>query len=258
MKGHCFIFDIDGTIAANGSDVAEELIRTIRSLKRIGATIAIASGSPLEKLQRQLYESNLLGWSKVILTSMGAKIYNNKLEPLSTYGEKLENRKELKAYLEQLHTESRYRSKAPFAECAELRDNCMINFSIVGWNATKLERENYAKYDAIALERRMLCANVLRRFPEIKAMIGGKVSIDVVPDALGKDQVYKYLKGHDHYHVFGDRFGIYGNDVGLATGLKNNGLNGTIYDIKNVSDVNQILVKLRDDTISREGECSAD
>lgn len=93
----------------------------------------------------------------------------------------------------------------------------MLNFSIVGRNCSREERNQYFKYDKEAHEREALQALIIDKFPEIEVSIGGQISIDIYPMGKNKGQIVEKVDGPIHF--FGDKTEVGGNDYDLAKQL---------------------------------------
>ena len=70
----------------------------------------------------------------------------------------------------------------------------MLNFSVVGRNASEEQREAYSKWDKSHMERYSLTQDIRREFPNLDAAIGGRISIDIYPRGNDKGQAIKDLK----------------------------------------------------------------
>ena len=95
----------------------------------------------------------------------------------------------------------------------------MLNFSIVGRDCSDDEREDYFQYDLKSKERELISQWVNERWPDITAVIGGQISIDIAPKGNDKSQVLPYIQSehpNQHYCFIGDRTMPGGNDYPLA------------------------------------------
>ena len=95
----------------------------------------------------------------------------------------------------------------------------MVNFSIVGRNATMKERKEYEEYDKEHREREKIVAKLSEKHPGLDFVIGGAVSMDIFNKGNDKGQVINHFsdKLEDHRIVFvGDRIPFPGNDYSLA------------------------------------------
>lgn len=96
----------------------------------------------------------------------------------------------------------------------------MINFSIVGGEATQSQRDAYEKYDLEHKEREKIVAILQDEYPKLDFVIGGAVSIDIFAKGQDKSQVirehFKDLPEDAIIHFIGDRIPYPGNDYAIA------------------------------------------
>ena len=100
----------------------------------------------------------------------------------------------------------------------------MLNFSVVGRNCSLMERANYFKWDEEENERKIIAAAIKDKFPDLDAVIGGQISIDIAPKGNDKSQVIGKIKefyempfSEPYKYIFiGDRTMEGGNDYPLA------------------------------------------
>ena len=131
----------------------------------------------------------------------------------------------------------------------EDRDS-MLNFSIVGRDCTQEQREEYFKYDNEKGERKIIANAIKEKFPELDAVIGGQISIDIYPKGKDKSQIFDVIKQDrlttpDEYVFIGDRTEKGGNDYPLAL-LMDNTDNCDFYQTDDWKHTIQILEKLSD------------
>lgn len=103
----------------------------------------------------------------------------------------------------------------------------MVNFSVVGRNATLGERKLYVDYDIQTNERNTIAKEFNRQFFEIDAKPGGETGIDIAPFGCDKSQILKDFTEDDNIIFFGDRMDPQGNDYPLSSKNK-----GTNYHVK--------------------------
>jgi hydroxymethylpyrimidine pyrophosphatase-like HAD family hydrolase len=100
----------------------------------------------------------------------------------------------------------------------------MVNYSIVGRNATSHQRAEYAKWDARHLEREDIVDYIKTSHPELDVTIGGSVSVDIYPQGRDKSQVVDYLRSRQSEEIkfvfIGDKNIPGGNDYPLAMKLE--------------------------------------
>lgn len=92
----------------------------------------------------------------------------------------------------------------------------LLNFSIVGRNASKEQREQYVKWDEETNERINVALRLERQFEDIDFMIGGETGIDIYPTGKDKRQVLDFIKKDGPIIFFGDKTLPGGNDYPLA------------------------------------------
>ena len=92
----------------------------------------------------------------------------------------------------------------------------MVNFSIVGRQATMEERAMYVEWDEHKLERKHIAAQFNDCFPELQATIGGDTGIDIYAKGKDKAQIITDFDLTDTLWFFGDDMGTSGNDYTLS------------------------------------------
>ena len=117
----------------------------------------------------------------------------------------------------------------------------MVNFSILGRNATMGERKLYVEWDEHNLERLKIVAQFNFRFPELDAKAGGETGIDIGPKVSDTSQVIKFI-GDVELIFFGDRMEHAGNDNSLSKIILDNDL-GKCYNVKDYNETWDILKK---------------
>jgi phosphomannomutase len=97
----------------------------------------------------------------------------------------------------------------------------MVNFSVVGRNATLGERKLYVEFDTDNNERNCIVKEFNLQFPELDAKAGGETGIDISPKGSDKSQIMRDFSDTDFIYFFGDRMDKSGNDRPLADVIKN-------------------------------------
>ena len=95
----------------------------------------------------------------------------------------------------------------------------MLNFSIVGRDCSLEERLEYFEYDVHSNERSIISDEIINKWNNLDAVIGGQISIDITPKGMNKSQVLSEVKkfySDDRYIFIGDRTMEGGNDYPLA------------------------------------------
>jgi len=96
----------------------------------------------------------------------------------------------------------------------------MVNFSIVGRNASQEQRKQYVDWDSKRLERVWIADKFNLIFPELEAKVGGETGIDISVKGLDKSQIAKDFDKKDETWFFGDAMHHEGNDYPLAKKVK--------------------------------------
>tara|TARA_R110002051_G_scaffold166569_4_gene237346 strand:+ start:749 stop:1474 length:726 start_codon:yes stop_codon:yes gene_type:complete len=210
-----YLFDVDGTLTEPRQLMTEDFANLFRILVRSNI-VYLVSGSDLLKLKEQVPQDILSDCAGIFSSSANQLDIDDEL----IYENELEVPEELSVFLRNFLEKSYYKTKT--GRHIEHRPG-MINFSVVGRNASQEEREEYHKWDTRNLERKKLAVSLMARFPGFDAKIGGEISIDVYPTEYDKRQSVSYIKeNHPNGKIrfFGDRTGQYGNDYSVVISLK--------------------------------------
>ena len=122
----------------------------------------------------------------------------------------------------------------------------MVNFSVVGRNATLGERKLYVSWDTAHNERVEIAKDFKQRFPEIDAVVGGDTGIDIYPVGSDKGQILRdFDKQNDFVHFFGDKMDIDGNDYPLKVKLIADAWSFSAREVKGWQDTWSHLKKYR-------------
>ena len=97
----------------------------------------------------------------------------------------------------------------------------MVNFSVVGRNATIGERNLYVEWDKETDERKLIAFWFNARFLDLDAKVGGETGIDISPKGFDKSQIIKDFDEDDNLWFFGDAMHEGGNDLPLAKVVQN-------------------------------------
>ncbi|MDR2268216.1 MAG: HAD-IIB family hydrolase [Holosporaceae bacterium] len=210
-----FVADMDGTLTPARLPMTEEFAEFFENFL-IGRTFYVVSGSDYKKIQEQVSDK-ILSQISGVFSSLGNEfyangklVYQNNFEPEASLLEKLENYRRNTAYPFEL-----------FPNYIEIRVG-MINFSVLGRDCPQEERARYSLWDNQNREREKIAQDLAKYYPEYDILIGGNISIDIVPKGFGKDQVANYLREiyRDEKIIFlGDRTRARGNDYDIAQRL---------------------------------------
>lgn len=95
----------------------------------------------------------------------------------------------------------------------------MINFSVVGRNATKDQRKEYVVWDKETNERSNIANAFNTMFPDLQANVGGETGLDIGPKGSDKSQIMVDFDGCEVY-FYGDAMDEGGNDYALKIANK--------------------------------------
>jgi phosphomannomutase len=120
----------------------------------------------------------------------------------------------------------------------------MVNFSIVGRNATMTQRKEYASYDKLNNERVEIVEKLKNKYKKLDFVVGGAVSIDIFQIGDDKSQIvsryFKDMIETSEIIFVGDRITYPGNDHTLARVL-NEHKNGRTIEIESWKDTARLL-----------------
>lgn len=118
----------------------------------------------------------------------------------------------------------------------------MVNFSVVGRNATLGERKLYVKFDTEHNERNIISQDFNIAFTSLESRPGGETGIDIAPKGADKSQIIKDFEKNEYIYFFGDRMDSQGNDYPLAQAIKY----GEAYHVADYKHTWEILQKILD------------
>lgn len=213
-KNYKFIFDVDGTLTPSRGKIDSEFKDWFIEFC-ISNNVYLVTGSDYEKTREQLGDK-LLRWPIFVYNCSGNEVWAK--------GSKLKTKEwnppsELYDFLNGWLQSSKF--PARMGNHIEERSG-MINFSVVGRNATLGERKLYIEYDLENRERETIAFQINSTFEGITATIGGETGLDIHPTGWDKSQILKdFDLNNDIIHFFGDKTLPGGNDYPLAKNLKN-------------------------------------
>ena len=215
-----YIFDVDGTLTPSRLPMTEEFQKFFKEWAKKNK-FYLVTGSNIEKLQEQIcmYDIEAEG----IFTCCGNQFwrpdpYIVNISAEMIYDNKFKVPRKLKKLLGTILSNSQYPVKA--GNHIEDRGS-MVNFSIVGRDCTQEQRDEYFEYDNEKGERKIIANAIKEKFPELDAVIGGQISVDIYPKGKDKSQILDVIKQDrlvevDEYVFIGDRIEEGGNDYPLA------------------------------------------
>ena len=228
-----FMFDVDGTLSPPRQQMTSQFSDFFFNWMT-DKNVYLVSGSDISKLRQQVPD-NILNKTSGIFASSGNSFYINGNE--LQYSKSFSPTRELLDYLnDHLNHKSKY--KLRFGSHIESRPG-MINFSVVGRNANKEQRSDYHLWDMQNKERGQIAKHIRDNYPDIEAVLGGEISIDIYPKGNDKSQVLEYIDA-DSYVFFGDKMKPGGNDYSLAKELEQK-TNFSLYGVTDFENTWKIL-----------------
>ena len=245
-----FVFDIDGTLTPSRLQMTDEFSKFFDKWSERNKYYLV-TGSDLDKTKEQL-PIIYIDRAEAIFTCCGNQMWrDNNL----VYDNKFKVSKKLNKLLGTILSNNQYSIKT--GNHIEDRGS-MVNFSIVGRNCTLDERLQYFVYDNEKSERKTIANAIKEKFPELDAVLGGQISIDIYPKNMDKSQIFKHIKTNINldshtktladtyeYIFIGDRTEKGGNDYPLAL-LMDNTDNCDFYQTDGWKETQQILESLND------------
>lgn len=246
-----FIFDVDGTLTPSRRKMTQEFQEFFYQWSKKNR-FYLVTGSDLPKIQEQT-SHDILELADGIFTCCGNQFWQESLIkewPTNwrlIYENKFKPPKNLIKYLEEQLKKSAYHHRA--GNHIEDRGS-MVNFSIVGRNCSVMERKNYFKWDGESKERKIISKYIRKQWPDLDAVIGGEISIDIYPKGMDKSQIFDVIKQErlvqpSEYIFIGDRTQKGGNDYPLAK-LMNKTDSCSTFQTNGWEHTMQILEKLSD------------
>jgi len=212
MSKDVYVFDVDGTLTPSRKKMDREFSEFFYKWM-VGKNVVLVTGSDRDKTVEQIGDEI---WSSAdfCLQSAGNHIFKNGEE---VFKNEWTADEELLNFLDELLESSPY----PFrtSNFKEQRVG-LLNFSVIGRGCLQQQRDAYGKWDDINKEREDYAKQIMDRFPDLEACVGGQISIDIHPNGANKGQTKKWVLdnyGEDSViHFFGDRMEEGGNDHDLA------------------------------------------
>jgi phosphomannomutase len=231
-----YIFDIDGTLTDPRQKINTEFAETFKEFCSKN-TVYLVTGSDIDKAYEQLGSDIIDLHTKGVFTSMGntlhvngVRIYANQMLIPPNLIDDL-NRVLSKYHLPKTGNHIEYRGG-------------MINFSLIGRNATQEQREQYAKDKGCQTIRKNV-VRYLKGLYESEGLdffVGGQISIDIQPKGKDKRQSIEWISD---YHLnpkmkfFGDKVSEGGNDFTAAQEVLSRG--GEVVSVDSWQETEKIL-----------------
>jgi phosphomannomutase len=231
-----YLFDIDGTLTDARQKINVEFAELFKSFCSKNQ-VYLVTGSDIDKVYEQLGVDIVDLHVKGVFSSManvlhvnGVRIYSNEMLVPPNLIDDL-NRVLSKYHLPKTGNHIEYRSG-------------MINFSLIGRNATQQQREDYAKDKGCQTIRKNVVRYLKGLYEQegLDFFVGGQISIDIQPKGKDKKQSVDWLvERHLNPDItfFGDKTFEGGNDHTVAKEVLKVG--GKVHQVENWTETEKIL-----------------
>ena len=202
-----FIFDVDGTLTPSRSMIDLDFKQWFLNFQK-SYDVYLVTGSDYSKTVEQVGEE-ICNNSKLLFNCCGNEIRkNNEIVYRSEW-------KGPDVLINALNKELA-NSKFPVKTGRHIENRTgLINFSVVGRNATKEQRNEYVAFDNSTEERKNIANRLSKKFGDIEFTIAGETGIDIYPLGKDKSQALEWISA-DCTRFFGDMIVPGGNDWGIA------------------------------------------
>ena len=186
-----FIFDVDGTLTPSRQEIDTDFGVFFTDFCA-EHDVYLVTGSDREKTIEQVGEI-IYSLAKRVYNCSGSDVWSGE-ENLYTSDWQLPKEAE-----DWLRAECRI-SEFPLRTGLHIEKRPgMVNFSVVGRNATMGERQLYVKFDTVEKERVRIAKDFQMLFPAIQAVVGGETGIDIFPRGKDKSQIVDDFEQNDDY-----------------------------------------------------------
>jgi phosphomannomutase len=203
-----FIFDVDGTLTPSRRPIDDDFAVFFSDFCA-EHDCYLVTGSDREKTIEQIGEE-IYSLAQRVYNCSGSDAYEGSK---NVYADPWTLPDDTRTWLEQTLKASTFGLRTGLH--IEERTG-MVNFSIVGRNATMGERQLYVKYDKEEQERNRIAKEFNAKFPDLIATVGGDTGIDISPKGNDKSQILRDFDPKDTLWFFGDAMDPSGNDYTLA------------------------------------------
>ena len=232
MRTH-YIFDVDGTLTPSRQKMNEDFSRFFLHFCTMNS-VYLVTGSDREKTLEQV-GSLIYKTCKRVYNCSGSDVY---VCSRNVYRDTWTLPVLARQFLEQCMEEENFSIRT--GNHIEERPG-MINYSLIGRNATMRERKAFVEWESWNGSRRRTADAFNIMFPELQATIGGETGIDIGPKGSDKSQILRdFYRKSDKIIFFGDAIFEGGNDLSLANAIADKEL-GMFYKVTEWKETWEIL-----------------
>ena len=206
-----YIFDVDGTLTPSRTKMDPAFQAWFINWQKTHANYLVTGSDHLKTVEQ--VGDEVIRNCKMIFNCCGNEV---RVGGLITHSSSWAPSHELIDALDEELTASNFPIKT--GKHIEIRTG-LVNFSIVGRNATKEQRTQYMQWDEEQAERIGIALRLERQFENIDFMLGGETGIDIYPTGKDKRQILDLIKADGPVIFFGDKTLPGGNDYPLAVNV---------------------------------------
>ena len=234
------LFDMDGTLTEPRKKMKWQMTKALHSLQKANYELGIVSGSDMDYMTEQceiMLDLNPVDWKKIhYLPCNGTKYYTVSAAATFECEYSLDMRVAVgvKRYNDVIYKllesqrKMRYMlggKEVPMTGTFIQYRGSMINWCMIGRNASSVEREEFKELDKVYKFRHSLMSELTCNplFENLVLKLGGDTSIDIYPIGWDKTYSFKNFDEYDEIYFVGDRCTEEGNDYEAYMAVKEKG-----------------------------------
>lgn len=236
-----YIFDVDGTLTPSRAKINNNFLEWFLEFVKTHR-VYLVTGSNREKTEEQI-GAELFEKVKCVYNCSGNTKYKKGVCVYNVRDFQLEDKP--RKFLERKLRNSKFDAKTGLH--FDTRPG-LLNFSVVGRNASKQQRKWYVQYDTLKKERELISDEFNKKFSKkvgIVSQVAGETGLDIIKIGTDKAQILKDFTFQDELIFFGDNIQPGGNDYGIAQVIEYGPYDRTeVHHVKNWKETWKILKSL--------------
>jgi phosphomannomutase len=235
-----YIFDVDGTLTPSRGKIDEKFLKWFLEFNKWN-NVYLVTGSDRYKTEEQIGET-LYAKVNAVYNSSGNTKHKKGVCVFNTRN--LELPRDAYAFLLKKSISSKWEPKTGLH--FDTRPG-LLNFSILGRNATKAQRKKYVKFDNATNDRQIISDEFNKKFTKkfgLISQVAGETGLDIIEIGKDKAMILKDFTFQDELVFFGDNIQPGGNDYGIAQVIEYGPYDsGNVHHVKNWKETWKILKK---------------